>query len=104
MGFYGGFQDFLMRKSTSYRGSWIQTGWESISNTRSLTRDMPRNMMNGCSGTTSWRIWVKSCWKNVRPTSTNAIPLQRGTWMSLGQGLKGNNLYGKNSKKTCSET
>src|SRR5258708_34584138 len=48
------------RRSTRSRGSWIQIGWENISNTRSHTRDMERNTMSGCSETIYLRTLVQN--------------------------------------------
>src|SRR5258706_7677940 len=94
----------LMDKmSTLSRNSWIQIGWESISNTRSHTMVMGRNTMNGYSEMIYLRTWVQN---PLRIMSHNFMPntLQRSiTRTKSGLGLKVEGLSRKD-KKTYSET
>src|SRR5258706_9575510 len=91
------------RTSTRSRSSWIQIGWENISNTRSLTMGMERNMMNGYSETIYLRTWVQN---PLRIMSRSFMPntLQRNiTRMKSELGLRVDGLSRKD-KKTYSET
>src|SRR5258706_16460228 len=91
------------RTSTRSRDSWIQIGWESISNTRSHMRDMERNTMNGYSGTIYWRILAQNPLKIMsRSFMPNTLRLNI-TQMKSGLGLRDDGLSRKD-KKTYSET
>src|SRR5258706_3842331 len=91
------------RMNTRSGGSWIQIGWESISNTRSHTKDMERNMMNGYLG----MIYLRTLGRNpLRTMNRNSMPniLQQSiTQMRSGLGLRVEGLS-RRDKKTYSET
>jgi len=53
-------------RNMSSRSSLTPIGWGSISNIRSLMKDMEKNMMNGCSGMTSLRTWAKKALKTLK--------------------------------------
>src|SRR5258706_9882578 len=94
----------LMDKtSTRSRSSWIQIGWESISNTRSHMRDMGRNTMNGYSEMTYLRISVQNPLRTTNRSSMPNIPQRNITRMTLRSERKDEDLS-RRDKKTYSET
>src|SRR5258706_3115677 len=91
------------RMNTQSESSWIQIGWENISNTRSHMMDMERNMMSGCSETTYLKTLV---WNPSRIMSHSFMPntlRQNITRMKSGLELKEEGLSRKD-KKTYSKT
>src|SRR5258706_9411277 len=91
------------RMNTRSRGSWIRIGWESISNIRSHTMDMERNMMNGYSETIYLRILELNLSRIMNHNSIPSILRPNITWMRLGSGRRAGSLSRKD-KKTSSET
>src|SRR5258706_989308 len=91
------------RMSTRSRSFWIQIGWENISNTRSLTKDMERNTMNGCSGMIYLRTLVQNHLRTMSHNSTPNIPQQSTIQMKSGSEQRDEGLSRKD-KKTYSET
>src|SRR5258706_2884750 len=91
------------KRSTQSRNSWILTGWESISSTRSHMRDMGRNTMNGYSGTICWRTLEQNLSRTMRRSFMPNTQLQNTILTRLGLEPRGEGLSRKD-KKTCSET
>src|SRR5258706_1064784 len=90
------------RMNTQSRDSWIQIGWESISNTRSHTRDMERNTMNGYLEMIYSRPLGRNPLRTMNRNSMPTILQQNITRMILESELKVEGLSRKD-KKTYSE-
>src|SRR5258706_9119022 len=94
----------LMDKmNTRSRGSWIQIGWENISNIRLHTMDMERNTMNGYSGTIYLRILGQNPSRTMNHSSIPNILLPSITRMKSGSGQKDKGPS-RRDKKTYSGT
>src|SRR5258706_10382299 len=91
------------RTSTRSKGSWIQIGWESISNTKSHTMDMGRSMMNGYSETIYLRILEQNPLRIMSHSFTPNTLRQNITRMKSKLELREEDLSRKD-KKTYSET
>src|SRR5258706_12328095 len=91
------------RMNTRSRGSWIQIGWENISNTRSHMMDMGRNTMNGCLGMIYLRTLGLSLLRTMNHSSMPNILRRNITQTRSESELKVKDLSRKD-KKTYSET